>query len=124
MRKLKSFYYYVLIALCISVVFSSCNEGAFEDREDWSEVVKLYVDAELGEYRPWGHPEDAEPLDGLKIKERKDADWEIIPMDGIDGFTYVEGNEYFIEVEKTHLANPPADASNISYTLIRIISVH
>ena len=124
MRKLKSFYYYVLIALCISVVFSSCNEGAFEDREDWSEVVKLYVDAELGEYRPWGHPTDAEPLDGLKIKERKDADWEIIPMDGIDGFTYVEGNEYFIEVEKTHLANPPADASNISYTLIRIISVH
>ena len=124
MRKLKSFYYCVLIALCNSVVFTSCNQEASEDREDWSEVINLYVDAELGEYRPWGHPEDAEPLDGLKIKERKDADWEVIPIDGIIGFSYVEDNEYFIEVEKTHLANPPADASNISYTLIRIISVH
>ena len=112
---------YILSALCVTAIITSCDK---DTPEDWSEVVKLYVDAELGEYCPWGHPTDAEPLDGLKIKESKDADWEIIPMDGIDGFTYVEGNEYFIEVEKTHLANPPADAFNISYTLIRIISVH
>ena len=121
MRKLKSFYYCVLIALCNSVVFSSCNQGAFEDREDWSEVVKLYVDAELGEYRPWGHPTDAEPLDGLKIKESKDADWDIIPMDGIDGFTHSLGWEFYLEVEKVHLVNPPADASNIRYRLIKIV---
>lgn len=120
MKKLKSLYW-VLISLCITTTFISCEKDI---PEDWSEVINLYVDAELGEYRPWGHPEDAEPLDGLKIKERKDADWEVIPIDGIIGFSYVEGNEYFIEVEKTHLANPPADASNISYTLIRIISVH
>ena len=82
------------------------------------------MDAELGEYRPWGHPTDAEPLDGLKIKESKDADWEIIPMDGIDGFTHSLGWEFYLEVEKVHLVNPPADAFNISYTLIRIISVH
>ena len=120
MKKLKSLYW-VLISLCITTTFISCEKDI---PEDWSEVINLYVDAELGEYRTWGHPEDAEPLDGLKIKERKDADWEVIPIDGIIGFSYVEGNEYFIEVEKTHLANPPADASNISYTLIRIISVH
>ena len=121
MRKLKSFYYCVLIALCNSVVFTSCNQDASEDREDWSEVINLYVDAELGEYRPWGHPENAEPLDGLKIKESKDADWEIIPMDGIDGFTHSLGWEFYLEVEKVHLANPPADASNIRYRLIKIV---
>ena len=44
MRKYNSFYYCVLIALCNSVVFTSCNQDASEDREDWSEVINLYVD--------------------------------------------------------------------------------
>lgn len=114
-------YIAIVIALLATNTFTSCDTDLTEDR---SKVINLYVDAELGEYRPWGHPEDAELLDGLKIKERKDADWEVIPIDGIIGFSYIKGYEYYIEVEKTHLANPPADASNISYTLIRIISVH
>lgn len=117
MRKL----FYFTMLLLLSAIYTSCDK---DTPEDWSEVINLYVDAELGEYRPWGHPEDAEPLDGLKIKERKDADWEIIPIDGIIGFSYVEGKEYCLEVEKVHLANPPADASNVRYTLIRIISIH
>ena len=115
--KLK-YFYWVLVALCITTTFISCDN---DTSEDWSEVIKLYVDAELGEYRPWGHPEDAEPLDGLKIKERKDADWDIIPMNGIEGFTHSLGWEFCLEVEKTHLANPPADASNVKYKLIRVI---
>ena len=117
MRKL----FHFTILLLLSAIYISCDKDL---TEDWSEVINLYVDAELGEYRPWGHPEDAEPLDGLKIKERKDADWEVIPIDGLIGFSYVEGNEYCLEVEKAHLVNPPADASNIRYTLIRIISAN
>lgn len=120
MKQLKLFYF-VLIALCITTAFISCDKNT---SEDWSKVINIYVDAELGEYRPWGHPKDAEPFEGLKIKERKDADWEVIPIDGIIGFSYVKGNKYYLEVEKTQLANPPADTSNIRYTLIRIISVH
>ena len=117
MRKL----FHFTILLLLSAIYISCDKDL---TEDWNEVINLYVDAELGEYRPWGHPEDADPLDGLKIKENKDADWEIIPMDGIDGFTHSLGWEFYLEVEKVHLVNPPADAFNISYTLIRIISVH
>lgn len=120
MKRLKAIVY-ILSAFCITVMITSCDKNA---SEDWNEVINLYVDAELGEYRPWGHPEDADPLDGLKIKENKDADWEIIPMDGIDGFTHSLGWEFYLEVEKVHLVNPPADASNIRYTLIRIISVN
>lgn len=114
MRKL----FYFTMLLLLSAIYTSCDK---DTPEDWSEVINLYVDAELGEYRPWGHPEDAEPLDGLKIKERKDADWEIIPMNGIDGFTHSLGWEFYLEVEKVHLANPPADASNIKYNLIKIV---
>ena len=107
------------LLMCAVLLFAvSCDRDL---PKDWSEVINLYVDAELGEYRPWGHPEDAEPLDGLKIKESKDADWEIIPMDGIEGFTHSLGWEFYLEVEKVYLANPPADASNIRYRLIRIV---
>ena len=114
-------YIAIIIALLAINTFTSCDN---DTPEDWSEVINLYVDSEFGEYRPWGHPKDVEPLDGLKIKEHKDANWEVIPINGIIGFSYIEGYEYYIEVEKTHLANSPADASNIRYTLIRIISVH
>ena len=110
--------YFLSVALLAGITFTSCHKDIVED---WSEVIKLYVDGELGEYRPWGHPEDAEPLDGLKIKEDEEAEWEVIPMNGIEGFTHSLGYEYRLEVEKIHLANPPADASNIRYKLIKII---
>ena len=115
--KLK-FFYFVWIALCFTAAFTSCDK---DTSEDWSEVINLYVDAELGEYRPWGYPEDAEPLDGLKIKESINADWEIIPINGIDDFTHSLGWAFYLQVEKVHLVNPPADASNIRYKLIKII---
>ena len=114
---IKLFHFTMLLLL--SVIYISCDRDL---TEDWSEVINLYVDAELGEYRPWGHPEDAEPLDGLKIKESKDAEWDIIPMNGIEGFTHSLGWEYYLEIEKTHLVNPPADASNVKYRLIRVIN--
>ena len=90
---------YILSALCITTVITSCDK---DTPEDWSEIINLYVDAELGKYRPWGHPEDAEPLDGLKIKEEKNADWDIIPMNGIEGFTHSLGWKFYLEVEKVH----------------------
>ena len=37
--------------------FTSCNRYV---TEDWSEVINLYIDSELGEYRLWWHSEDAE----------------------------------------------------------------
>ena len=115
---MKKLFHFTMLLL-LSAIYISCDK---ETPEDWSEVIKLHVDAELGEYRPWGHPEDAEPLDGLKIKEQKDADWDIIPMNGIEGFNHTLGWKYYLEVEKTHLATPPDDASNVKYKLIKIIN--
>jgi hypothetical protein len=42
--------------------------------------------------------------------------------DRIEGFDYQEGNEYKIEVSSVKVANPPADASSIRYTLVKVIS--
>lgn len=85
-------------------------------------MINLYVASEYGAYRPWGQAVEAEALNGLQVKESANSGWEVIPSDGIIGFTYVPGYEYRLKVKKTHLANPPADASNIRYTLINIIS--
>ena len=45
-----------------------------------------------------------------------------VPYGDIEGFEYQQGHEYELKVQKTTLANPPADASNIAYKLLEIIS--
>ena len=46
MRKL----FHFTILLLLSAIYISCDKDL---TEDWNEVINLYVDAELGEYRPW-----------------------------------------------------------------------
>ncbi|MCD7927044.1 MAG: DUF4377 domain-containing protein [Bacteroides sp.] len=41
---------------------------------------------------------------------------------GINGFEYEKGYEYNLLVEKITLSNPPADASNLKYRLIEVLS--
>lgn len=43
-------------------------------------------------------------------------------MGSIKNFDYVHGHAYELEVRKTTLANPPADGSNTTYTLLKVIS--
>lgn len=40
---------------------------------------------------------------------------------GIDGFEYERGFSYELSIEKTTLANPPADAGNIRYKLLEVL---
>jgi ecotin len=42
--------------------------------------------------------------------------------DVIEGFEYEKGNEYEIVVKEQKISNPPADASNLKYTLVKILS--
>lgn len=107
-----------LLLLLISV-FTGCNNA---EPKDWSEVVTLYVSSETGEYRPFGSPPGFGALEGLRIKEEKENYWYVVHLNSIEGFSYERGYEYSLKVEKTHLANPPADGSDIRYKLIEIAS--
>ena len=40
----------------------------------------------------------------------------------VKGFTYERGHEYVLRVKRTILANPPQDASNRTYELVRILA--
>lgn len=40
---------------------------------------------------------------------------------GIDGFTYEEGFEYTLTVNRERVENPPMDGSSVRYTLVNVI---
>lgn len=63
------------------------------------------------------------PKECLQIKKSEDASWENF-YDSIDGFDYIPGNIYKIEVEveKHDKNNTPADKSIYSYKLVKVIS--
>ena len=43
-------------------------------------------------------------------------------MDAIKGFTYQKGHEYELRVLRTILGIPPADSSDRTYSLVKILS--
>ncbi|QYS89005.1 DUF4377 domain-containing protein [Flavobacterium davisii] len=40
----------------------------------------------------------------------------------IQGFKYEKGNEYELVIKEEKVENPPADGSNVKYTLIKEVS--
>lgn len=61
------------------------------------------------------------PRKCLQVKENDSPNWEYF-YDYITGFTYEEGYEYELFVKRETVANPPADGSSFSYTLVEEIS--
>ncbi|RXM38438.1 hypothetical protein BOQ62_17625 [Chryseobacterium sp. CH21] len=57
----------------------------------------------------------------MQVKESAAADWTNF-YSKIEGFTYEPGYEYVLKVKTEKIANPPADASSIKYTLIEQVS--
>lgn len=106
----------VLLALTSIVFLVSCDEDELTDRV---ETIKMYVSAETGTYMPWG---SEAPVECMLVKEDGDLEYSHLAFGGIQGFDYVRGHEYELEVRKTTLANPPADGSNIAYELLKIIN--
>ncbi len=82
----------------------------------------MYIAAETAIYRPLEYPDDLPGLEGMPVREEGWESWSVMPFNVIKEFEYERGYEYELMVEKTTLANPPQDASNVEYTLIEIIS--
>lgn len=57
----------------------------------------------------------------MLVKERPTAEWQYF-YNNIEGFSYEKGFDYVLSVKTERVANPPADASSIKYTLIKQIS--
>lgn len=57
----------------------------------------------------------------MQVKENASESWSNF-YSHIEGFTYEPGYEYVLKVKTEKIANPPADASSIKYTLIEQVS--
>lgn len=58
------------------------------------------------------------PIEGMRAKVGSDADYEFMTFNEIEGFTFEPGYAYELQVERTTLGNPPADASRYTYKLL------
>jgi len=62
---------------------------------------------------------DVSPQKCMLIKEKIVDEWTIF-YDQIEGFNYEEGYEYLLNVKIKTIKNPPADGSNLKYTLVEV----
>lgn len=56
----------------------------------------------------------------MQVAESEDGEYEYF-YDQIEGFDFVEGTSYVIDVTVQEIEDPPADGSSIAYTLVEII---
>ncbi|MGL5292060.1 MAG: DUF4377 domain-containing protein [Vibrionaceae bacterium] len=60
------------------------------------------------------------PMQCMQVREVATEPWQNFYQE-IEGFKFEPGFSYQIEVNKTKVENPPADASSLSYKLVRIL---
>lgn len=108
----------ILLFIAVPVFFAifSCSSN---DDKDIVKQTTLYVSSETGTYI--SVPGD-EVTEGMLIREPNATQWTCVSFRFIGGFTYEKGFEYELLVNKTVMANPPQDAGNVRYELVKVIS--
>lgn len=112
-NKLKTF----LLALCCTVSFTSCINN--DEPQDKVETM----DAQVSPYTSFsGVLMSDEIFEGMSVKVGSSPKYNFMGLSSIEGFTYERGYEYKLKIQRTTLANPPADGSSYTYKLIKILS--
>lgn len=78
------------------------------------ETKRLWIKPDLVEC------EGVAPQMCMQVAESEDGEYEYF-YDQIEGFDFVEGTSYVIDVTVQEIEDPPADGSSIAYTLVEII---
>jgi hypothetical protein len=62
----------------------------------------------------------AGPMKCLRVRSSESADWTLF-YESVEGFSFEEGFGYELLVERSSVANPPADGSSVRYRLISVV---
>lgn len=108
--------------LFITCIFmTSCLND--DEPNDVVKEIRMEVSAETGITYHWGDDKKEHPIECMLVKlPDNPTTWQPMMFGEIEGFTYERGHEYHLSVLQTTLANPPADASMYTYSLIKVLS--
>lgn len=116
----KDFFGILLMAMFAVVGLTACSND--DEPKDSVKEIRMQISAETGVMYGWGDDKKENPIECMLVmSEDNPGVWEPLGFNSIEGFTYVRGHEYYLSVRRTILANPPADASDRTYSLIRIL---
>ena len=103
-------------ALIAVILASACSD---DEPKDAIKEIKMSVSSETTYSYVNGSEQLVECM--LVMSEDNPGVWEPLRLNGIEGFTYEKGHEYYLSVKRRKLANPSADGSDRTYSLIRIL---
>ena len=111
------------IAFAMLAAFSLASCSSDDDDKDITKVINMSVSAEPGVMYDLFDSMGEHPIECMRVMtEDEPGRWQDLCFSEIKGFTYERGHEYELRVKRTILANPPQDASNRTYELVRILA--
>ena len=118
--KTKKIWRNILVMTAAMLSLASCSSD--DDNKDITKEMNMSVSAEPGVmYDPFDSMGE-HPIECMQVMtEDEPGQWQNLYFSAVKGFTYERGHEYVLRVKRTILANPPQDASNRTYELVRIL---
>lgn len=118
--KNRNFLRMLLMSFFAVAGLTACSDD--DAPKDSVKEIRMLVSAETGVTYAWGDDMKENPIECLLVKTEGDSEeWKNLGLEQIKGFSYERGHEYYLSVKRTILANPPADASDRTYELIRVL---
>lgn len=119
---MKKLVFLLSVLLIVAVSFVSCLSDDDEPKDKVKEI-RIEVSSETGTTYHWGDDKREHPIECMLVKLPDNPNvWQPLMFGEIEGFVYERGHEYYLSVRQTTLANPPADASIYTYSLIKVLS--
>ena len=111
------------LAFAMLAAFSLVSCSSDDDDKDITKEIIMNVSAEPGVMYDLFDSMGEHPIECMRVMtEDEPGRWQNLYFSEIKGFTYERGHEYELRVKRTILANPPQDASNRTYELVRILA--
>ena len=111
------------IMFMMLAAFSLASCSSDDDDKDTTKEIAMSVSAEPGVMYDLFDSMGEHPIECMRVMtEDEPGQWQNLYLSEIKGFTYERGHEYELRVKRTILANPPQDASNRTYELVRILA--
>lgn len=111
------------IAFMMLAAFSPRPCSSDDDDKDITKEIIMNVSAEPGIMYDLFDSMGEHPIECMQVMtEDEPGQWQYLYFSEVKGFTYERDHEYVLRVKRTILANPPQDASNRTYELVRILA--